>query len=446
MSALSIVLIAALVLVGVAWVIVRNAFWGAAFVVTGLFLMASFGLLWWWVPVGGAVLLLIGALITLLIASGVGRALLAILTTAGILLAAFVGGPGLVAWFTTVVPNGGIDSIAFDPETDFLPNEAKCATNLFVDHSVRLPELGNPDKKQSSTAVSIPLKGKDDAAVLSEMLAENCGNPTVMVMHVDDMLLWDDSQIPGAEANKAWLNEIKATIAEATFGINSFVEAKSDKNAADTVSPLFQKYASWVNTVLLRSLAEGQQSLTSVRNWEVSGAWAPNMGLPVTQQATVQENKPAWVRIFKDKMGNCLLRFGWNAEDRRLEIFPCAEPAPPGTPGTPGTPETPGTPDNPGCTEPCNPTPCVYDCPKTDELYVDRPDGVTVEPNDEFEYSPQTPSTPAPTLPITVVPESDTTTEGATGADPNRETGEVSTGTEGETAGTDNTGTVGKPE
>lgn len=358
MSAISFILLAALVISVVVAFVIRKSFWFALVGVLGLFLVASLGWLWWWVPIVAAGITLLIYLIGLL-AVGFGRVALGTVAVIAIVASAVTG---LVASGVTQVSpaaaDGGIDSIAFDPEVDFLPAEAKCDTNLFVDHSVRTVEAGNPEKKQFPTAVSIPFTGTDDKSVMTELTkTEICGNPTELEMVVNDMLLWSSEDIPGADENKGWLNTIKADIDGNPLGINSFVE-KSPTGVL-TVTATYQKYAAWVNTVLLRSVAEGQQSLTSVRNWEVSAVADPSKGLPSAQQAAVQENKPAWVRSYIDKMGNCLLRFGFNVEDRRMEIFACETPAPP-------TPENPGTPENPpgggGCESNCEPPPS-FECP-----------------------------------------------------------------------------------
>lgn len=350
MSPLSWILAAVLVVAAVLWAANRTVLWGAVFGVLATAFVASLGWLWWWVPIVAAGIALIGYLIGLFLLS-FGRVVLALVTILGILLAGIAGFNGLQPLWGGVP--GGIDSIAFDPEVDFLPAEAKCETNLFVDHSVRTVEPGNPEKKQFPTAVSIPFTGADDKAVLTEMTkTELCGNPTAFEMVVNEMLLWSSADIPGADENKDWLNEIKADIDSTPFGIDSFVDKTPTGKLF--VTETYQKYAAWVNTVLLRSVPEGKQSLTSIRNWEVSAVADPR-GLPSATQAEVQENKPAWVRSFIDKMGNCLLRFGFNAEDRRIEIFECEQPVPPGT--------TPPTDTPPGCvgTE-CEPPP-AFVCP-----------------------------------------------------------------------------------
>ena len=351
MSPLSWILAAVLVVAAVLWAANRTVLWGAVFGVLATAFVASLGWLWWWVPIVAAGIALIGYLIGLFLLS-FGRVVLALVTILGILLAGIAGFNGLQNLWGGAP--GGISSIAFDPEVDFLPAEAKCETNLFVDHSIRTVEPGNPEKKQFPTAVSVPFTGADDKAVLTEMTkTELCGNPTALEMVVNEMLLWSSADIPGADENKDWLNEIKADIDSTPFGIDSFVDKTPTGKLF--VTETYQKYAAWVNTVLLRSVGEGQQSLTSIRNWEVSAVADPR-GLPSATQAEVlQENKPAWVRSFIDKMGNCLLRFGFNAEDRRIEIFECPQPVNPEQPPTVTPP--------PGCVgDDCEPPP-TFVCP-----------------------------------------------------------------------------------
>ncbi|UTX51527.1 hypothetical protein KI440_01045 [Candidatus Saccharibacteria bacterium TM7i] len=252
----------------------------------------------------------------------------------------------------------GLHTVEFNPKKDAIPEEALCTTDTFVDHSLRTVKAGNAEKRQFGTAVSIPFTGKDDVAVTKEILAENCGNPTFLEMNLKEMQLWDDKSIPGAESNKGWISEVQKDI-EAN-GLNSFVKnLVNDKDEVQKriVTEQYQMYASWANTVLLRFNDEGKHSLTSVRNWEQPGTWDPSKGLPSVQQAKDQESKPAWVRVLTDKNDKCLIKIGFNAEDRRIELFHCVEPEKPKPSETPKSPKP-----NPECTENCGPPPCTVDC------------------------------------------------------------------------------------
>jgi len=253
---------------------------------------------------------------------------------------------------TTATSDGAGDgTIAFDPETDLVLEEARCVSNDFINSSVQSVKTGDVEYRQFATAVSIPFKGATDAEVTKEILAEICGNPTFLKMVADDMMLW--TGFPGADDNKAWLEALVSDLN--TKGLDSFVVKKTEDGGL-VVNEQFQKYAGWINTVLLHFNEEGKQSLTSERNWELPATVDPTT-LPIAVQASTVDTKPAWVRTLKDKNGTCLYRIGFNAADKRIEMFPCV------TPGTPGTPDTPDTPDNPGCTEPNGCKPPVVKCP-----------------------------------------------------------------------------------
>lgn len=436
MDIFSWVLAAVAIITLIVWMFVKSSIWIAVTATLILFFLASLGWLWWWVPIVAASITLIGILIALIRSAVFGRRMMIAVTVAGLLVG--LGASGVQwGWFTAgpASASGGVDTIAFDPSKDAIPAEAKCDTNLFVDHSLRTVEVGNLEKKQFGTAVSIPLTGVDDKSVMTEMTkTEICGNPTVLEMVVKDMLSWNSSEIPGADDNKGWLNEIEQTIASAPSGLNSFIANKAKESDPWTVTETYQKYAAWVNTVLLRSKAEGQQSLTSVRNWELSASVDPSKGLPSAQQAAVQENKPAWVRSYIDKQGNCLLRFGFNTEDRRFEVFDCKTPTPEAPPSEgnppPGTPEVPNQPPS-GCTENCSPPPppCNPQEEKCWDSSVNAPDGVSVQPNDPYEERPNLPADPAPVLPSGTTPNSNSGAPGATNPDPNREQPPAGTGT-----------------
>lgn len=277
-------------------------------------------------------------------------------------------------------------TVAFDPETDLVPEEARCTDNHYIDSSNRSVRVGDKDYRQFATAVSIPYAGTTDAAVYRETSAEICGNPTEFKMTLDDMMSWKG--FPGADSNKAWIVKIQKLIEK--DGLESFIQ----KDDADTliVTPLFQKYAGWVNTVLLRFNADGKQSLTSTRNWELPATVTPGTQ-PIAVLAKDQESKPSWVRTLTDKNGKCLYRIGFNAIDKRIETFPCAVNPPPKTGCEKGA-----------CPTPSNP-PCEHICPKDPKHNVTPPQGVTPMPKDTLEPTPP----PAPSNPMnpTTPPHSD---------------------------------------
>ena len=320
-------------------------------------------------------------------------------------------------------------TIAFDPATELAPTEAQCTSDELLLYSGAQVKPGSSSFRQFSTAVSVPFAATDSAAATSEMTAEICGNPTVLDMVVKEMASWTDADIKGADSNKAWLDEIRTDIDE--NGLESFIEGPV---GARTVTATYQQYATAVNTVLLRAVPEGKKSLTSVKNWELSPVADP-YSMPVVQVAKQQENKPAWTYAFTSKMGTCLLRFGFNTEDKRMERFNCEKPQATHTPTEkPTKPSTPtkkptskptSTPtekptDKPTSTPTEKPTEkpkCTFDCPKDKKDDVPPPDGVT--PKDVKDKKPSKPSA-SPSDPAKVVPDTKdapSSTQQAPGAD-----------------------------
>lgn len=87
----------------------------------------------------------------------------------------------------------------------------------------------------------------------------------------------------------------------------------------------WQQVASKLATLLERPQVEGVLSLLSSKNYH-AGYW--EIGLPsVTLNGDYEENKPAFVFVLKNKMGKCLVRFGFNVKDGRLEQFSCVSKA-----------------------------------------------------------------------------------------------------------------------
>lgn len=364
MGTVSIILTVATIAGVIGWLLARNSLWGAVTATLVLFLMSSLGWLWWWIPITATVVAFVGVLVALYNSSAIGRRILSILTTISLLLAGIMGTVALTSkdHAAFAADSKGLHTVEFDPKKDAIPAEAKCETDLFLDHSLRIVKAGDAQKRQFGTAVSIPFTGSDNTAITKEILAENCGNPTFLEMNLKEMLIWNDTLIPGADANKGWLNEIQEAVKANT--LNGFVKNFQDEKKVTQktiVTEEYQMYASWMNTVLLRFNEEGKQSPTSVRNWEQPATQDPTKGLPSVQEAKDQESKPAYVYILKDKNGKCLVKIGFNAEDRRIELFNCVEPEKtnPSTPGQPGG-------STPSCTVNCDkqppPPPCTVDC------------------------------------------------------------------------------------
>lgn len=305
--------------------------------------------------------------------------------------------------------NADPGTVAFNPGVDLIPEEARCTDNHYIDSSIRVVQAGNQDYRQFATAVSIPYKGSTDKAVYKETSTELCGNPTELKMVADDMMLW--TGFPGADENKAWIVKIQNDIKE--HGLDSFI-TKND--AGDLiVTPTYLKYAGWFNTVLLRFNTEGKQSLASTRNWELPATVTPGTQ-PVAVQATTPESKPTWVRTLRDKNTACLYRIGFNAEDKRIETFPCAVPPTPGAPPTshPTPTPSPTPPPTPSCTVPQN-CPTQKNHKKDDAI---PPQGTTPLGSDPVQpVAPAPQAAPLdPSTPVTADPGPSTPVQEATPA------------------------------
>lgn len=280
-------------------------------------------------------------------------------------------------------------TVAFKPGFDKTPDDALCKNDAYINSSSQTVKVGDGAYRQFATAVSIPFKGTTDDKATDEIISEDCGNPTVLKMVVDDMMLW--TGFPGAEENKEWISKIQSDMN--TQGLDSF--SGTNKAGDKIVSPEFQKYAGWINTVVLRFKTKGQQPLTSVRNWELPATANPATQ-PVAVLAANQESKPSRVRTLFDKNDKCLYKIGFNSEDKRIETFDCVVPVPPTSVTPPGTP--PGTPPSSGCVTDCYPENV---CPpgQTGTPPICK-DGGSTAPNwsdgNGLSNDP-TPSTPSPT-------------------------------------------------
>ena len=86
----------------------------------------------------------------------------------------------------------------------------------------------------------------------------------------------------------------------------------------------WQVVASKAATLLAQTKVVGVQSLLSSKNYHAPG-W--ELDLPgVVLNKDYQEDKPALVFVRKNKIGQCLVKFGFNVKDGRLEQFSCKTP------------------------------------------------------------------------------------------------------------------------
>jgi hypothetical protein len=478
MSALSITLTVILVLTGLTWIYVRNVLWGAATVVAGLFLMASFGLLWWWIPIVGVIVLFIGVLIALLITSGAGRTILMGVTLVG-LIAALIGGASGFAQ-TPAAADGGSGNgssglsdnarnlIAQSLTVKTTSADAECQTDDYDLVSYKIGALENvPEPRKWSDAISTPIAATDAEAARDELQQSICEDPLLGVSYLT-FVATDIREALKASTNvdivalNPWLEPYTADVSNISKKATEFVplldaeeSTSTDVDAAMKKNGEWQHEASYVNTLLDRFAVTGIDSRLSVVNYHLAAGGMVVGTLPEVERNDKQEDLPALIFSLTEK-DQCdeLLSVGANMQDKRPELFEakvCEEAPTTETPSTPGTPETPDnggcvencstqpgctencthTPPPTGCTENCTPVtpPCVTNCPKPWELSVDPPAGVIPQPNDEFEERPALPASPAPVRPVDEVPSSGSGAGGATAPEPDRTQPPAGTGT-----------------
>ena len=392
----------------VAWNRYRNALWGAVSGVLVLAAVTAFG----WIAAGfwivATVMLLVGIVVAVTLSSRVGRRILSIAAGGALVIGAIgLGIAGVGALVGAFSHNGTAaqaatdevletdeatesDTLAFDPSVDLLPAAAVCKTDDFLDHSSN--RVINKKHLKFATAVSTPIKGKTAKDVRQELMDENCGNPTFLAMNLNDLSKW--KQI----SNKGWITEARKFVSAGLNDPTKIISKDAEGNLH--VSAAYQKYASWMNSFLLRAnVSKAPESLPSIRNWEVSVGVAPAT-LPNTQLAKKQESKPAWTFSFNNKLG-CQVKIGYNTLDKRLELFSCNKPKPKPpveqppiveppvcttdcvvTPPPPPVCETDCTPPPPECEVDCTPPPPPPTCPPGQNL---NDNGVCVTPKSDNE-------------------------------------------------------------
>lgn len=247
-----------------------------------------------------------------------------------------------------------VGTVAFDPNTDYVPDEAKCDDNHYKDNSIRTVKAGDDEFRQFADAVSTPFKATTGEGVRAEYLTEGCGNATLLSQDVDEMLLWTDQDVPGADQNKAWLQEIKDYIT--ANGLDAF-NAKTVIGDVKIVTEKFQIYRSWVNTVWLRfTFADEAKPVVSDRNYEVSAVASPKTQ-PVPYVASTQDTRPSWRATLMGKNDDCIASVWLNDLDKRI-VHSSEDNCKPSTP--------PGI----DCVD-CggSPPPPVLDCPTVYPLF-----------------------------------------------------------------------------
>lgn len=243
------------------------------------------------------------------------------------------------------------EDLTVNPE-DVLPKTAKCTKDEFLANS--LPGA----KLKWSDSVSTAFDSSKSSSMLTELLVENCQNPTVLAQVIDGF-----SETPVAVGSKttigdinpwaaAFLKKVRSGMGDGKSSIG-FLTKKADTGDALYVTEDFQKYAALANTVLLRFHNAGVQKVNSTENWHVPAREGLVVGkLPVPVKSDKQEKgRETLVLQYTQKVDCASITIGFNVGDKRFEIIK-----------TPKCETTPPTTTKPDCEKNCNPT-TVKKCP-----------------------------------------------------------------------------------
>lgn len=215
-----------------------------------------------------------------------------------------------------------------------LPDRAMVNSNEFVKNSLPSSSL------KWSDSVSTPFVATTPETMLDEVMQENGGNPTLLLMQVEAL-------------SEIVISENGTTIGDVNPCFGEFIElAKQGGGMAggfivngtsvvDDVTFTAQR----VNTLLLRLNLSGISTEQSVENWHIPPISGMSAGtLPVAVKNSVQEDLPVLALEYTLKGQDCpAFRVGFNTGDKRFERLPAGcSPTPP-TSTTPPTcpPETP---------------------------------------------------------------------------------------------------------
>jgi hypothetical protein len=307
---------------------------------------------------------------------------------------------------TTTTTNPGNDSevptgdLEVKPG-DILPEAARCTSDKFIPNSLPSAE------KLWSDAVSTKFESSDPNEMLKALMAEHCGNPTLLDMTIKGLKEVKIGNFSVWEHNP-WMADF---LERASGGMRKTFLTKKEGKDGIFVTAEYQLFAEMVNTILLDYKVKGVMELQSVRNWHLPGPTAGE--LPRVVENENQEGLPALVLVYTIK-DNCkgVSVIGYNAGDKRFEIFgsakcnetpPCTNcgTTPPVTTmpvittattevGRKGEPATTTPP--PPTTQPSGPTTtlqCVYGThrdPATGQCVSDNP------PNEDPAPDPSVPS------------------------------------------------------
>lgn len=268
---------------------------------------------------------------------------------------------GIVMWFGLLgSPNTQAQAEARPNQdlkvtaSDLLPEQARCTSDELNKNSMPGAALTWSD------SVSTPFASSDTDKMQTEVLSENCGNPTVLAMNIEAL-----SSVPIEDG--ATIGSVNPWMSEFVSAFNkdsglSFLTKKVGNGDNLYVTPDFQKYAAMTNTVLLRIKVIGVVSEQSLTNWHVAARSGLAAGeIPRATLNPAQESLPALKMEYTYKTtGQCLFAIGFNTADKRFETLACTTapktPTPASTQSVPSPKSTPTTPPAPRPTPPTPPS------------------------------------------------------------------------------------------
>lgn len=321
----------------------------------------------------------------------------------------------IVKIFIPAAPTSA-DGLAVSPG-DVLPQEALCESDEFIPNSLPSTALVWSD------SVSTPFKAKTPKGMFKEILAEDCGNPTVLMMNIEGLSAISIEKDTTIGDVNPWMAEFVKT-----KNLSGFLSA--DKGH---VTPAFQQVAELTNTVLLRLKVVGVSSDLSLENWHVAAREGLAAGaLPVATLNDAQEALPALRLEYTMKGQECpAFAVGFNTADKRFEVLPLSCGTPPTTP--------PGA--NPSCPPetPHGTWPVCKDSPNRDPEVQghNKPGGGGLAPVQEDHVGPPAAGdppatyTPAPTPSPSTPPVDSTPVPSPAPTPPPNEGGDGNTGDDG---------------
>ncbi|MCA9324574.1 DMT family transporter [Candidatus Saccharibacteria bacterium] len=213
------------------------------------------------------------------------------------------------------------------------------------------------DLRRWSDALSTPLSGETNADKLEAVKVAICQDPLygATVANMFATLRVGDVKV---RSLNPWLKGIEAPAKINDSALKAMplagVNVPTDAQVAKAVrrNQAWQDTAARLNTLLDRFQVTKVRSLTSVRNWHLVAGGLVAGSLPEVGLNPQQESLPALVLEITQK-GACapLAVIGFNAGDKRPEVFPTPSCGSTPTPGTPTT-TPPGNPPSGGCVPP----------------------------------------------------------------------------------------------